>query len=190
MRIASHHIKGTAEHRFSAALGTEVEYAPVCAWPDDCLVQWGNGIVPANPFFEAFPAAGGFIRGDADTLEEAERAAFAKYDREIACGKHFWSRWHAKRGIYLNGGAHCRKCGCFHGSVFREVVILGHWRKPLKRWERDHLLSMETDHEMNAHMDRVYPQRRAERRKLQRIMRLRLNLFGVDEESSRIGMFA
>ena len=47
--------------------------------------------------------------------------------------------------------------------------------------KRDHLNSMETDAEMNAHMDRKYPERAAERRKSARLLRIRLNLFGADE---------
>jgi len=187
VRIAPHHIKGTPENVLSAALRREVDYTPVCAWPDDCTVQWGNGIVPRNPFFEAFPADGGFIRGDADTIEAAERAAFAKFEREQACVKHFWSRWHPRRGTYLNTGAHCRRCGCFKSGVFREVVVLGRHRKPLSRCERDHMQSMEGDQELNEYIDAKYPERRAERAAMARRLKIRLHLYGVDE--SRFGFF-
>lgn len=188
MKIARHLVPET-QTALDKALNRAAPYTPSCAWPEDCTVQWGNGIIPANPFFEAFPAGGGFIRGDGETLEAAERAAFAKWEREAVCRPHFWSRWHPTRGTYLNTGAHCRKCGCFHSGVFREVVLIGKHRRPLRRWEKDHLISMETDHEMNAHMDRVYPERSADRRKSARLLRLRMNLFGVDEGSSRFGLF-
>jgi hypothetical protein len=188
MRIASHHIKGTPESRLHGALGREVDYTPVCAWPDDCAVQWGNGIIPATPFFEAFPP-GTFIRGEGETIDAAERDAFAQYERESIC-KHLWGRRSAKRGTYLNGAGWCRKCDAFRSSMFRSVVVLGHWRKPLSRMERDHLISLETDHEMNEHMARVYPQDEPRRRNSQRVLRIRHNLFGVDEDSSRLGLFA
>jgi hypothetical protein len=81
MKIAAHHIKGTPEHRFSEMLRPDPEYTPACAWPDDCMVQWGHGIIPAVPFFEAFPP-GTFIRGEGETIAEAERKAFAQYQSE------------------------------------------------------------------------------------------------------------
>lgn len=178
MKIAPHHIPGTPEHRFSSLLRPDPDYTPVCAWPDNCMVQWGHGIVPAVTFFEAFPP-GTFIRGEGETIAEAEQKAFAQYEREFDC-QHVWGRHHHRRGTYLNGAGWCRKCGAFRGRMFREVVVLGHWRKPLRRWERDHLESEENDHELNAHMDRKYPAEAAGRKKSQRILRLRLNLFGED----------
>lgn len=188
MRIAPHHIAGTPENALSAALGTDEDYTPVCAWPDDCMVQWGNGIIPATPFFEAFPP-GTFIRGEGETIEAAERQAYDQYVSEFACD-HIWGRHSKRRGMYLNGGGWCRKCDAFRGSMFPEVVILGHWRKPLRRWERDHMLSVEEDHEgMNAWMDAKYPEKVADRKRYARLLRIRFNLFGVDETSSRFGLF-
>jgi hypothetical protein len=176
MKIAAHHIKGTPEHRFSEMLRPDPEYTPACAWPDDCMVQWGHGIIPAVPFFEAFPP-GTFIRGEGETIAEAERKAFAQYQSEALCN-HVWGRHHERRGTYINGAAWCRKCGAFRGKMFREVVILGHWRKPLRASELDWLTSLETDDELNAHMDLKYPRDAARRRHNQRVLRLRLNLFG------------
>ncbi|WP_380778006.1 hypothetical protein [Sphingomonas sp. R86520] len=63
--------------------------------------------------------------------------------------------------------------------MFAEVVELGHWRKPVTVWEADFLHSLETDAEMNAHMDRKYPADSKARRKNARILRLRMNLFGA-----------
>lgn len=176
MRIAAHHIPGTAEHNLSSLLTSNPAYAPVCAWPDDCTVQWGHGLIPATPFFEAFPP-GTFIRGEGATIAEAEQKAFAKYQRDLACN-HVWGRQRPGREVYLNGAGWCRKCGSFRGKMFKEVVVLGHWRKPLSRWEQDWLTHMDTDHEMNAHMDRVYPQDAAGRRKSHRLLKIRRNLFG------------
>jgi hypothetical protein len=177
VRVARHHIKGTPEHELSSLLTRNVEYVPACPWPDDCMVQWGHGIIPANPFFEAFPP-GTFIRGDGDTIEQAERKAFAQYEREFLCA-HAWGRHHERRGTYLNGAAWCRKCGAFRGKMFREVVILGHWRKPLARMEVDWLESLETDHELDAIMERKYPEDAAGRRRSKRVLQIRACLFGA-----------
>jgi len=188
MRIASHHIKGTPESALSAVLGGSPDYSPVCAWPDDCMVQWGNGIIPRTPFFEAFPP-GTFIRGEGETIEAAEREAFAQYESEFLCD-HLWGRHSATRGTYLNGGGWCRRCAAFRGKMFAEVITLGRWRKPLKSWERDHLVSVEENpDDMNEWMDAKYPERAIERRRYARLLRIRFNLFGVDEESGRFGFF-
>lgn len=178
MIIAPHHIAGTKEHDFSEMIRPSPTYTPTCAWPDDCMVQWGHGLVPAVPFFEAFPK-GTFIRGEGEDIAAAEQQAFDQYQRDLACN-HVWGRYRNERaGTYTNGAAFCRKCGGFRGKMFLPIVTLGHMRKPLTRWERDWLTDMETDHEMNAHMDRKYPGERAGRLKSQRQLRLRLNLFGV-----------
>lgn len=186
MRIAPHLVPETQtalDKALSSGSRLYPQYVPVCGWPEDCLVQWGNGIVPANPFFEAFPR-GTFIRGDGETIEEAERKAFAQYEREIAC-KHFFGRHHPRRGTYTNGGAFCHRCGRFEGSHFQPVFQFGEHRKPLKLWEAAWLNELETDHEMNAHMDAKYPEQKQRRIKSAKLMRIRKKLFGVDENSSR-----
>lgn len=177
MRIAAHHIAGTHEHQLSGILTGHVDYVPQCEWPDDCTVQWGHGIIPATPFFEAFPP-GTFIRGEGKTIAEAEQKAFAQYRSEFDC-RHIWGRHHGQRGTYLNGAGWCRKCGAFRGRMFQPVVTLGHMRKPLSRMEADHLQSLETDHELNEIMDRKYPADAPMRQKLRRLLRIRMNLFGT-----------
>ncbi len=126
MRIAEHHKPGHW-------LAKETAYVPSRPWPEQCYVQWGSsGLVFSakgnygTAFFEAFPGdnAGGFIRGEGGTVAEAEAAAYAKYEREAEC-RHLWGR-----EDYRNGGALCRRCRAFK-MVFREVVELGHMRKPL-----------------------------------------------------------
>lgn len=179
MRIAAHHIKGTPEHRLSSLIRPDPDYTPVCAWPDDCTVQWGHGLVPAVPFFEAFPR-GTFIRGEGADIAEAEANAFAKYQRDLACD-HQWGRQRPNGQLYTNGAGWCRKCGGFRGRMFQPVVVLGHWRRPLSRWESDHLNSLETDRELNAIMDRKYPADAADRQRIARLLRVRLNLFGTKD---------
>jgi len=178
VKLAPHHVPGTAEHRLSTLLRPNPDYEPACPWPDDCTVQWGHGIIPAVPFFEAFPP-GTFIRGEGATIAEAESRAFEKYRRDLECN-HVWGRQRPGREVYLNGAGWCRKCGGFRGTMFPEIRASGWWRKPLNRMEYDHLMSMETDTELNAIMDRKYPADRARRAKAKRVLRLRLNVFGTD----------
>lgn len=184
MKIAAHHIPGTPQHKLSSMLHSNPAYTPTCAWPDDCTVQWGNGIIPATPFFEAFPR-GSFIRGEGATIADAEHKAFEKYQRDQACD-HLWGRHRQGHSTYTNGAAFCRKCGGFRGSMFREVVILGHMRKPLSRWEADWLEELEgpRNPEFEDHMERVDPGHTASCDKSRHRLRIRRNLFGVVEARS------
>ncbi len=92
-----------------------------CAWPEGTFLQGGD---PSwrepgdDTFVEAFPPAGGFFRGDAPTIEEAEAKAFAKYSRSVECPGHQWEA----RG-YTNGGGICRLCGVFGSKVFTGVDL-------------------------------------------------------------------
>jgi hypothetical protein len=95
-------------------------HEPCCAWPADCYVQWGSkGIVfrrdggktYQTAFFEAFPQT--FIRGEGATVADAERSAFAQFQRFQACAGHEFER----RG-YTNGAGFCKHCGMFKSKVF------------------------------------------------------------------------
>lgn len=127
--IAAHHAWKDPDHR------------PDPAWPDTCMVQWGKGGIVLKSksggsyrtaFFEAFPAEGGFIRGEGATISEAEANALARYRQEAVC-THAWSR-----SGYTNGGAICRHCKGFR-TVFAPIVTLGAWKQPLADWMLDHL---------------------------------------------------
>lgn len=124
--IASHHAWKDKEH------------VPSADWPDDCTVQWGaSGVVfsgsdvRTTAFFEAFPAGGGFIRGEGATITEAEANALDQHVRSAAC-EHHWGRRRimAEGGHvdYLNGGTFCRRCGGF-AVTMKPVVILGGWKR-------------------------------------------------------------
>lgn len=97
------------------------------AWPDDCAVQAGlDGLVivrdPEQPnystaFFEAFPRSPKtFLRGEGATVEEAEAAAWAKWQRIASCpgpeGHEYETRG------YKNGAGFCKHCGMFATDVF------------------------------------------------------------------------
>lgn len=113
-------------------------HVPSGAWPEDCEVQWGgsglvikrDGGAYGTAFFEAFPAGGGFFRGEGSDLAAAEAACLAKYLRFTGC-EHLWGR----RG-YTNGGAVCRRCGAFM-TRFRPIPRLGAFRDPLSATELD-----------------------------------------------------
>lgn len=177
MKIASHHIKGTKDHELSQIIRKTPDYTPQKAWPEDCTVQWGQGIIPNTPFFEAF-MPGNFIRGEGADIAEAEAKAFAQYEKEGLCN-HSWGRQRPGRQFYTNGAGWCKKCGAFRSNMFKELFIIGSYRKPLSVMEAGFLEDMETDHEMNEHMDKTYPEERESTRKYRRKLEIRRKLFGV-----------
>jgi hypothetical protein len=87
-----------------------------CVWPEGTFLQGGSTLaveVRGKTFVEAFPPGGGFFRGDAPTVAEAEMRCWEQYQRSVACPAHDWDA----RG-YTNGGAFCRLCGVFGSRVF------------------------------------------------------------------------
>lgn len=118
------------------------EHTPSSEWGDDCQVQWGGrGLVVGQEksyqtaYFEAFPSTGsGFIRGEGETVQEAEENALKKRRKELECSGHQWSR-----RKYLNGLCWCRVCGCSQ-SVMKSVVKLGDFRKPFSPVSMETLL--------------------------------------------------
>lgn len=96
-------------------------------WPADVMVQGSDfGVVLhrdptknyGTAFVEAFPPAGGFIRGEGATLAEADSEAWSQYIREMVCEEkgHEFER----RG-YTNGAGFCSKCNGFRSGVFPEL---------------------------------------------------------------------
>lgn len=90
-------------------------------WPADCYIQGGgSGLVFSSSgsyntaFVEAFPRnPNTFIRGEGATVEEADDAAWAKFERYLACPEHMFSA-----GSYRNGCGTCTRCGMFGSMVF------------------------------------------------------------------------
>jgi hypothetical protein len=69
-------------------------------------------------FFEAFPAVPKtFIRGEGTTIAEAERHAWAQFERIRGCGHHKFER----RG-YRTGAGVCRTCGLFSSEAFNSTL--------------------------------------------------------------------
>jgi hypothetical protein len=127
LKIAPQHLPGGWRHG----------YEPVCSWPDDCYVQWGdrglvlrereNGGSYATAFFESFPEdPKTFIRGEGATVEAAERSAFAKFERYRACSGHELER----RG-YTNGAGFCKHCGLFVSNAFDPIEPPPGAKKPM-----------------------------------------------------------
>ncbi len=90
-------------------------------WPADCLVQGGDrGVVNdggqwyRTAFVEAFP--GTFLRGEGQTIAEAEDKCWALYQRMATCEHGDFDR----RG-YTNGGGFCGRCGTFFSNIFRPL---------------------------------------------------------------------
>lgn len=117
-KIAAQHQPGHWANKLAAP------YTPTAAWPEDCLVQWGEGgiVFSANgtyrtAFFEAFPAnPDTFIRGEGASVADAEAAAYAKLQKHQACPGHDFERRH-----WRSGAGACRHCGLFNGSVFEPL---------------------------------------------------------------------
>lgn len=88
-------------------------------WPSDLHANAGkSGLVLAGKdsyqtaFFEA-SFGGYFIRGEGESVADAEDAAWAKYQRYEACPGHEYET----RG-YTNGAGFCKHCGRFKSEVF------------------------------------------------------------------------
>lgn len=95
-------------------------------WPTDIFMQCGKeGIVISSKkekpsyrtsFFEAFPNdPSTFIRGEGSSIEDAEDAAFQKYEKIMACNEHDY-----KRRLDSEHGT-CIKCGLFTSNCFPPV---------------------------------------------------------------------
>lgn len=92
-------------------------------WPFHVPVQAGSrgvvfrrdGSTYRTAFFEAFPPPNGFIRGEGETIADAEDAAWSQFIRESGCEHEF------ERRNYTNGAGICRHCGGFRARVFEEL---------------------------------------------------------------------
>lgn len=88
-------MKKTIKNRTLGLMDTS-DYTCKYDWPTDCFVQCGGkGVVIGNKhrkgyvtaFFEAFPF-NNFIRGEGESVELAESAAWAKYQVMATCPEH------------------------------------------------------------------------------------------------------
>lgn len=91
-------------------------------WSDVRIQAGDRGIVFTDKkpysyrtaFFEAFPDEPcTFIRGEGTTIADAEKEAWRKWQRILACPGHEFER----RG-YKNGAGFCKHCGMFASKIF------------------------------------------------------------------------
>jgi hypothetical protein len=113
--------------RLSTGLLLQSPDGYTCAfdWPAECFVQAGErGIVYSSDgkyetaFFEAFPRnPNTFVRGEGETVADAERSAWDRYQRHIACPGHEFERCG-----YTNGGGFCKHCNMWSSTAFEPLT--------------------------------------------------------------------
>lgn len=95
-------------------------------WDENCFVQCGDeGLVIKGDknyltaFFEAFPIEPKtFIRGEGDTIEEAERDAWKQLMNFKSCYHHEF-----ERRDYTNGVGFCKHCGLYKSHAFEPTTM-------------------------------------------------------------------
>lgn len=97
-----------------------VEYTTENPWPEEAFLQGGTSGIVFNKdgsayrttFIEAFLDET-FIRGEGETLKDAEESAWAQYQRMSGCPGHEWEPRN-----YKNGAGFCKHCNKFKSKVF------------------------------------------------------------------------
>lgn len=156
-----------------ARMGFKGEYECKKEWDDDCFVQCGdNGVVLSKKgnyrtaFFEAFPKnPKTFIRGEGETIEEAEEKAWKQLEKYRACPKHEF-----ERRDYTNGAGFCKHCNLFVSKCFKPSTTCKICGKPTywtcnkdNEWyckEHVHLMPYE---EMNEYQQKDFDRNRTEK---------------------------
>lgn len=102
---------------------TYTEYAQQYDWGESFIQGGSKGIVfrskkdggsYTTAFFEAFPKEPKtFIRGEGETIEEAETDCWKKYQKILSCPEHEFER----RG-YVSGAGFCIHCNMFKSNCF------------------------------------------------------------------------
>lgn len=102
-------------------------------WPSGMSIQGGrSGLVLSRTgdhyktaFIEAFPIGGGFIRGEGETVLEAETAAWQKYQIFLKCpesgSEHSYKPYRKTANgstPYYNGAGFCEHCNTFMSQCF------------------------------------------------------------------------
>lgn len=113
----------SGQHRLAGLIRNTSE--PIrCAWPEGTFIQGGaRGIVLSGKngayrtAFAEVVIADTFLRGEGQTIEDAERDCWEQYQRISSCPAYpDHGPW--DRGNYRNGAAFCLGCGSwFPGAV-------------------------------------------------------------------------
>lgn len=113
----------------SLTFGNPRYYVAQYDWADIGIQGGERGLVLGSrgarrtAFFEAFPTIGSvktFIRGEGESIKDAETAAWDKYIKQTECDNHEWSRMH-KNHERTDGYATCIKCG-LSGKVLEPLT--------------------------------------------------------------------
>lgn len=98
-------------------------------WPAETTVSAGTGVVfirNAKPgearsygtlFMEVYPPGASFIRGEGETPQACEDAAWAKYQLALQCSDQSGTHDSEPRD-YRNGAGFCTKCNTFRSKIF------------------------------------------------------------------------
>jgi len=111
-------------------------------WPEDCSAKYGAEFMEIDTknlkdsfttaYFEAFlKNPNTFVRGKGKTIEEAEKDAFAEYEKIINCPGHEF-----ERRDYTNGAGICKHCGMFNSKAFEPIAKCCKCGKPTN-WATD-----------------------------------------------------
>jgi hypothetical protein len=114
---------------FRAGFGEQHSHEARHPWPTETVVSAGTGVVfrrsakEGEPrsyktlFMEVYPPGAAFIRGEGESPEACEDAAWAQYQRALNCsdgsGTHDW-----EPRDYHNGAGFCSRCNTFGSAVF------------------------------------------------------------------------
>lgn len=114
---------------FRAGFGEQHTHEAKHPWPAETVVSAGTGVVFRRKpkegedrsyntlFMEVYPPGAAFIRGEGDSPEACEDAAWAKYQVALNCsdgsGSHDW-----EPRDYHNGAGFCSRCNTFGSEVF------------------------------------------------------------------------
>lgn len=101
---------------------TDVEAA--CDWPEDIFIQGGgrglvlkrDGGAYITAFVEVCPP-GTFLRGEGETIAEAEQAVWKKYTTWLNCDGTGKPHGPFEARQYENGAGYCTRCGAWLNNV-------------------------------------------------------------------------
>lgn len=142
MEDSERHIKNTESlkkivgtQRYAVNHGNFPRYKCKYPWPADSYLQsceaeegnFPNGTAYMDDaYIEVFlTSPETYIRTDANTIEEAEKEAWEKYQKILSCKGHEYE----SRG-FVNGAGFCKHCGLFSENVLEPITTCSVCGKP------------------------------------------------------------